>query len=94
MCLGAPWTHCQFERPLHAFDCTLRCCPLSPLSLTTPLRPTLRWLCLAAVRSSVGLHGLPHDLSASLLSYAKASGLSGGIPADMGAAVQQVRNGG
>eukprot|EP00967_Tisochrysis_lutea_P150637 scaffold291777_cov18-Tisochrysis_lutea.AAC.1 len=39
--------------------------------------------------SSVGLHGLPPDVSASLLSYAKAGGLAGGMPGDMGAAVQQ-----
>ncbi|KAF5826126.1 hypothetical protein DUNSADRAFT_4686 [Dunaliella salina] len=40
--------------------------------------------------SSVSLHGLPPDVSASLLSYAKAGGLPGGMPGDMGAAVQQL----
>ena len=40
---------------------------------------------------SVVFPGLPPDVSASLLSYAKAGGLAGGMPGDMGAAVQQVR---
>ena len=66
------------------------CLPAHPRCSLNSSSCSFSQCCLLYTFLPRSLHGLPHDVSASLMSYAKAGGLAGGLPSDMGAAVQQV----